>query len=212
MNTYCSKCGSPLFDDSGFCPNCGASVNRERPETPAGNAGYNNIPIPEYAEKSGSKSNNGFLTILVIILSILCITLFLTNRGLRSNNTSPGQEKITAIAESKRLKSDEISKWLKEHGSEYNAVKQYRASTNVVVVRVGETYDLEVTYVGQRYTWVHTTTNNCECDWDSRWSDFKSHLLITGVSEGTSEILFSLGDKNGADPHETFRVLVVVVP
>lgn len=196
------------------------------------NPGQNEKPN---VRKTGKGTIAVIVILSIIILALAALSVFqyksietmrTENNKLTTDNTTLSSQNTVLQKNNQKLESDlksekaklkaaqkfdGVADWLKKHGSEFNTNKKYRAATNVVVVRVGETYELEVTYVGDRWRWIKQTNRNINAEWSDKWSNNKTTVEITGKTAGTSEVIFSLGDKNKADTKESFRVLVIVV-
>ena len=137
------------------------------------------------------------------------------NKAITERDTAK-KEKEKAISNSQQYRIastryNGIKTWIEKHCKDFHASNSYYAASNVIAVRVGETVNLEIVYSGNRNLWERTTNSNCKVDWNMGWSNNRTSEKIEGVSEGTSEIIFSLGDSNKADAKESFRVLVIVV-
>lgn len=126
-----------------------------------------------------------------------------------SEKTAAINEKNKALAESKRYET--IKTWVKDYGKGFHSSTSYYAASNMVAVKVGETVSLDITYTGNRHVWKQSTNRNCTVEWSKNWSNHTTKVNIKGVTEGTTEIIFKLGDSEKSDSKESFRVLVIVV-
>ena len=137
------------------------------------------------------------------------------NKAITERDTEK-KEKERAISNSQQYRAasyryNEIKSWIDKHSREFHASNSYYAASNVIAVKKGETVNLEITYTGNRNVWARTTNSNCKAEWTKIWSGNRTSLKVTGVTEGVTGIIFSLGDSKSADSKESFRVLVIVV-
>ena len=138
------------------------------------------------------------------------------NAKLKEEKTQAISERIAARKERDQAKSDSreyetVKSWVTKYGKGFQAQNSYYAASNIIAVKAGETVNLSITYTGNRTLWLSTTTACCKADWGSGWSGNTTNVKISGVSAGTSELIFSLGNNDEADSKESFRVLVIVV-
>ena len=145
------------------------------------------------------------------------------NDSLKENNTKLEEEKARAVSErnTARRERDQakrgsreyetVKSWVTQYGKGFHVQNSYYAASNIIAVKVGETVNLSITYTGNRTLWLNTTDTCCKADWGSGWSGNTTTVKISGISAGTSELIFSLGNTDQADSNESFRVLVIVV-
>ena len=138
------------------------------------------------------------------------------NEKLEKEKEAAVSAKNAAITEkNKAVKQNQtfttIKNWVEKYSKSFRSHSTYYAASNVIAVKVGETVELSITYTGSRHVWKGMTGNACKAEWSKQWSSHTTSVKITGVSAGTSEISFYLGDSTKADSQESFRVLVIVV-
>ena len=137
------------------------------------------------------------------------------NKKLTTERDKAKQERAQAVSNSQQYKAnsntfEQIKTWIKNHCKDFHSNNSFYAASNAVVVKVGETVYLDITYTGNRNIWEHTTNSSCKVEWTKSWSGNRTSVKITGTYAGMNEIVFSLGDANKADAKESFRVLVIV--
>lgn len=120
-------------------------------------------------------------------------------------------EKAQALQELRQetAQLNTIKKWANAHSSEYSSRTTYYAGSNAILVKAGETVKLSVIYKGQTTIWETTSNGNCTAEWIKTWDNSITSVKITGVKEGTTELIFSEG-KDEDHLTERFRVLVII--
>lgn len=162
------------------------------------------------------------IALIVALLSGIGCLLYDRSVQIRNNNALTArvavltEEKSTAERERARAAVENsyyraIKTWVTNYSNRYRASSDYYAGSNVIAVVVGETVALDVTYKGDRYMWVDSSTSNCKIEWGKNWDNNTTTLKITGLNTGTSELSFSLGDSEKEDSIASFSVLVIVV-
>lgn len=162
------------------------------------------------------------IALIVALLSGIGCLLYDRSAQIRNNNALTArvavlsEEKSTAERERARAAVENryyraIKTWVTNYSNRYRASSDYYAGSNVIAVVVGETVALDVTYKGDRYMWVDSSTGNCKIEWGKNWDNNTTTLKITGLNTGTSELSFSLGDSEKEDSIASFNVLVIVV-
>ena len=175
--------------------------------------------IPDKEKKGASTAFTWLASLLVIALLIsTCYLLYERNELLTTiearNRTIASQNKTIdsqadSIAEYKDDSEivDTVRKWGKKYGKSFRSQSDYKAGSNAVIVRVGESASISISYSGKRTVWLSQSNNNVTAEWGKNIKTVK----VTGKKAGTSELIFSLGNKKKADSKESFRVLVIVV-
>ena len=199
---YCSKCGAPINPDSKICSGCGKKY---------------------FSLKGSFRWIAGFL--IIALLAGNAYQFYNSKeriKGLTERNDELLQESSKAKKErdsfkkerdSYKSKSDrytDIEKWVRKYGTQFNKDANYHTWSNTISVKVGETVKLGVYYKGNRNCWLGTTNNNCSAEWTKNWNGNTTYVELTGLSVGTNELQFSLGNSKESDSTVSFRVLVVI--
>jgi hypothetical protein len=114
MATFCSKCGTSLTSDTGFCPSCGAPIGAAAPPPEVvGAAPIQPPPAAAYAQPGVAypppvKKSGGALKIILIIVAVV-VTLgilgvagvsFIAYRALHANGNSMSVGSNAEVTES----------------------------------------------------------------------------------------------------------------
>lgn len=157
---YCSHCGTPIADDSRFCPSCGASVTSDEPlasqEAPAAFRPAEELPTPSGADlyaapqtdalpEKPKKKRKLLITVIavVLVLAIAAALYFFVFRDKASEENAKKSEASSAAEKTMAQLKDALGNCenLEALGENLLALAQSEQFTFRLGVELADSYD-----------------------------------------------------------------------